>query len=197
MNEEFEIRCIRILLIINKFSENSIFKSELKLQKLDFFMRNLDHFVYYLLSSFKKFNFEINIIKAEIDFILKDPLFKSKRLEMKKFKYGAYEELDSQISYLRSLKLLDILGINPKIYKITEEGEIFLKELERQENFEWYFKIVEILYKYFKNTLPTDLKNIQYSSDKYLNAKWNETIKNEFDKVKNLYKDIFQEEIIL
>lgn len=197
MNEESQIRCFRILLIINKFSENSIFKSELKLQKLDFFMRNLDHFVYYLLSSFKELNFDINILKNEIDYILKDPLFKSKRLEMKKFKYGAYEELDSHISYLKSLKLLDILGANPKIYKITKSGELFLEELKVQEEFKWYFNIVELLYKYFKNILPTELKNIQYLSEEYLNAEWNKVIKNEFDKVENLYKEAFQEEIIL
>lgn len=197
MNEEAQIRCFRILLIINKFSENNIFQSELKLQKIEFFMRNLDHFICFLLNSYEEIGIEISVLKNEVDYILKDPLFRSKILEMKKFKYGAYEELDEHISFLRSVKLLDILGSNPKIYKITENGKKFIKELEEQEGFKWYFNIIEILYKYFQNTSPTKLKNIQYTSEEYVNAKWNKTIKNEFNQVIYRYKEIFQEEIAL
>ncbi|MGL4863881.1 MAG: hypothetical protein ACRC4T_12255 [Cetobacterium sp.] len=199
MSEEMQIRCFRILLIINKFSKDTLFKSELKLQKLEFFMRNMDHLICFLLSSFLEgeLNIKKEDLKKEVDFMLKDPLFKSKIVEMKKFKYGAYEELDTHISLLKSLKLLRILGSQPKVYQITSNGIEYLKEIEKQENLLWYYKMVDLLYKYFGDILPTDLKNIQYKSDEYLNARWNTSINNEFEKLKVLYNKVFQEDVAI
>lgn len=199
MEEDFKIRNFRILLIIKKFSTERLFKSELKLQKLEFFLRNPDHFIYFILKKFleKKNDKEIENMKEEIDFIVLNPFFKERIVEMKKFKYGAFENLDNNISFLKSIKCLKVIGNNPKIYEITELGETAIKEIESEEIFLWDYKIINMLYKYFKESSPTNLKYIQYESEEYSKALWNKTIKNEIKQVENLYKKVFGESIKL
>ena len=107
---------LRIFLILYFFADEysdasnptykKLFTSEVKIQKIDFWLRNPDYFSFQLL----KIAREEPSRQPEIKEIIKN-IFKNKepiirREEMEKFRFGAYQDLDDVIAFLDSLGLI-------------------------------------------------------------------------------------------
>ncbi|MGL5277253.1 hypothetical protein [Myroides sp.] len=121
MSEHNNIRIykdrIRIFLILYFFSEDysdssrpfckKLFKSEVRIQKIDFLIRNPDYLAFELLNIAKRDSeksSEIKSIVLEI-FNSKEPIIR--RLEMERFFFGAYEDIDDVIGFLKSIDFID------------------------------------------------------------------------------------------
>jgi len=111
---------IRIFLILFFFSEEHndssvpnfkrLFESEVKLQKLDFWVRNPDYFSYSLLAIAEK---ELTIkqeIKDIVKKIFEDREPEIRREDMRKFLYGAHEDITKAIAFLDSVDLIKFVS---------------------------------------------------------------------------------------
>ncbi|CAK7063700.1 hypothetical protein [Fusobacterium varium] len=193
-------RVLRILLIVYKFGGNNHFiDSELRLQKIEFFFRNPDHFAYFLLNRFDKKELSIPIeeLKKIIIKLMQMDELEIRIDSMRRFRYGAFEELDKTLSILSSLLFMEIdKKENHLKCTITELGIQYLKELEKEKELNWYFERIDLLYKFLEKLLPTALKNYQYLSKVYAATEWNYCIPNEINGVKKMYKKLFNEELL-
>ena len=122
---------LRIFLILFYFSDDysSIehpdfkknFKSEVRIQKIDFLIRNPDYLAYELLLLADK----EPIHKPEIFFIVKsiysnlEPTLR--RLEMERFFFGAYEDIDDVIGFLKSINFIDFTSKKSTDLKTIEK----------------------------------------------------------------------------
>ncbi len=121
MDENEKIRSykdrLRIFLILYVFSEphtdnelpnvRKIFQSEQRIQKIDFLLRNPDYLCHELLDKAKSntsLQSEIKSIVKNI-FASKEPILK--RLEMERFFFGPYEDIDDVIAFLKSIDFID------------------------------------------------------------------------------------------
>ncbi|MEZ7498176.1 hypothetical protein QO200_05425 [Flavobacterium sp. Arc3] len=210
MNEQDKIRShkdkIRIFLILYYFSESysdsdypsrkKIFKSEVRIQKIDFLLRNPDYFAYELLNIAIKDDSK----KPEIKQIIKEIFDKDepviRRLEMERFFFGAYEDIDDVIGFLKSIDFIDFsskkssdLKTIEKQYFITETAIAKIKnEISNFSSLQWYISRCELIKKYFGNLSGTQLKVSQYQIEEYRDT----TYKNYIGSIKNMVVDDFK-----
>jgi uncharacterized protein with HEPN domain len=210
MNEEDKIRNhkdkIRIFLILYYFSENytdlsypsrkKIFKSEVRIQKIDFLLRNPDYFAFELLNIAIKDDSK----KIEIKEIIKEIFEKGepiiRRLEMERFFFGAYEDIDDVIGFLKSIDFIDFtsrkstdLKTIEKQYFITETAIQKMKNnISKLPSLQWYTSRCELIKKYFGNLTGTQLKVSQYQIEEYRETSY----KNYIGSIKNLVADEFK-----
>ena len=121
MDETYLIRKykdrFRIFLILFLFSNDfedastphykRLFTSEVRIQKIDFLLRNPDYLAYELLLFAKEGKFASDEIKGIVEDIIRNQEPALKRLEMEKFFFGAYEDIDDVISFLKSIDFID------------------------------------------------------------------------------------------
>ena len=192
-------RVLRILLIVDKFGgESHYLDSEVKLQKIEFFFRNPDHFSYFLLKRYEEGKItDCEDLKKIINELMNTNELDIRIDPMKRYKYGAYEELDKTLSILSSLQymIIDKKGHHLKC-NLTENGINYIENLKNEEELSWYFKRVNLLYTFLEKLSPTEIKKAQYQSEIYSSTEWNDIIPNEIENVKNLYKKLFGEELI-
>ena len=197
---------IRIFLILYYFSENhsdsdypnrkKIFKSEVRIQKIDFLLRNPDYFAHELLNIAIKDNSK----KSEIKLIIKDIFDKGepiiRRLEMERFFFGAYEDIDDVIGFLKSIDFIDFsskkstdLKTIEKHYYITERA---IRKMDNTisdlSSLQWYILRCELIKKYFGDLSGTQLKVSQYQIEEYRETSY----KNYIGSIKNLVIDEFK-----
>ncbi|SFD60945.1 hypothetical protein [Bacillus sp. UNCCL81] len=201
---------LRIFLILYIFSEeldqpNSfrrIFKSEVKIQKIDFLLRNPDYFAYevMLFAKENKIN-EIdckNLINTIFD--SNEPIIR--RIEMERFFFGAYENIDDVISFLKSIgfidfkskKSLDLKTID-KQYFITDLAVEKFQEVNHLSSFNWYVSRLELIKQYFGDLSGSQLKVMQYQIDEYRNTSYKDYISDIQDTVRRTYFEMFGEEL--
>jgi hypothetical protein len=202
---------IRIFFIIYFFGENyngtehpeccKLLHAEVKIQKLDFLIRNPDYLAYELLELIGK----KGVGKTEIGDVIKD-IFDEKepeirRLEMEKFFFGAYEDIDQVIAFLVSCGFIKYvserdnkLRVIKKSYFVTREAENKMKEnLKSIDALDWYIKRCELIKKYFGDYSGTNLKALQYQIDEYKNTSYKEYINDIQQLVKQKYYKEFGE----
>ena len=216
-NEERLIRAqkdrIRIFLIIYFFSKKildasevnyvKVLEGELRIQKLDFLLRNPDYLAYQLLL----LSNSGEIRKEEVKNIIKE-IFKNdepviKRLEMEKFFFGAYENIDDVIAFLDSFGFIKFKSerdtklnkINKKYYITKLAQEKMENEIKEIPSLDWYLKRCELIRKYFGNFSGSELKNQQYEIEEYKETTYKEYIKSIQNKVKEMYYEEFKEEL--
>ena len=147
---------IRIFLILFFFSEEHndsstphfkrLFESEVKLQKLDFWVRNPDYFSYSLLEMAEKEPAKKQEIKEIVQKIFEDREPEIRREDMRKFLYGAHEDIDNAIGFLDSVDLIKfvskkdvVLRTGKKKYYITDFGEKkVVNNLPNMPFLKWY-----------------------------------------------------------
>lgn len=218
MLEDFEnIRIykdrIRIFLILYIFSEEiigmdsnskrykKIFKSEVRIQKIDFLLRNPDYFSYELLLFAKEEKFdkrEIKVIVKEI-FDTKEPVIR--RLEMERFFFGAYEDIDDVISFLKSIDFIDFkskrsldLKTIDKQYYITEfSHNKFENSLKGLPSIQWYIHRCNLIKHFFGDLSGSQLKVLQYQIDEYRDTSYKEYINDIQSDVKKLFWEMYGE----
>lgn len=190
-------RSFRILLIINEFSEKDIFKHEVSLQKIEFYLRNPDHFALFLLRKYEEK--KLNLQEKELKKIIQEVIFKEEielSIEsMKKYRFGAFENLNKVYSLLIGAGYLSIQRGNSKEYKITFKGKEKIQEMEKSGEFQWYFERIRLLKFFLYNYIATELKNFQYESKVYKEAEYHDYIPNELENVKLEFMKIFKEEL--
>lgn len=215
MNENEIIRSykdrLRIFLILYVFSEpysdiknpnfKKIFKSEQRIQKIDFLLRNPDYLAYELLnianSEFTKKD-GIKVVIKDI-FRNKEPILR--RLEMERFFFGAYEDIDDVIAFLKgfgfidfsSKKSLDLKTIEKK-YFITEYAiEKFENAINSLSALKWYVDRCNLIKNYFGDLSGSQLRISQYQIPEYRNTSYKEYIGDIQENVKSEYYKLYSE----
>ncbi|MFB3167450.1 hypothetical protein P5G62_010050 [Neobacillus sp. 179-C4.2 HS] len=209
---------LRILLILYFFSSkvekeeelnagyNRVFKSEVRIQKIDFLIRYPDYLSFELLLLLENPDFHEN--RTEIKQIVRN-IFNTqepelRRNDMLRYFFGAYEDIDDIIAFFvsngfvvyRSSKNVDGRVVD-KIYYLTNlaitriENEILIS-LEKAR---WYKDRCQLIKKFFGNLSGSELKIRQYQYEEYRNTPINEYIKGIKNKVKDMFLDTFEEEL--
>ncbi|PTT67359.1 MULTISPECIES: hypothetical protein [unclassified Chryseobacterium] len=204
---------LRIFLILYYFGDNyssaehpeykKIFKSEVRIQKIDFLLRNPDYLAYELLLFAVSNPEEKQEIKKIVRSIYETSEPTLRRLEMGRFFFGAYEDIDDVISFLTSIgfitftskKSIDLKTIE-KLYFVTQRAvtkvESVIKDLPALE---WYAKRCELIKKYFGNLSGSQLKVAQYQIDEYRNTSFKNFIGEISETVKIDYYQMFNERL--
>lgn len=202
---------IRIFLILYFFSEDyfdednpqlkKVFYTETKIQKIDFLLRNPDYLALELLNLAEKGLRDKNEIKTIVEKIFQDEEPVLKRLDMEKFFFGAYEDIDDVISFLKaygfiefsSAKSTDLKTVDKK-YFVTEYAinkvENILPELP---SLQWYVDRCKLIKEFFGDKTGTALRKMQYEIEQYKETSWRDYIKNIQDEVKSKYFDLYGE----
>ncbi|MFC4634790.1 hypothetical protein ACFO3O_12785 [Dokdonia ponticola] len=204
---------IRIFLILFFFSEEHddssnrnlkrLFESEVKLQKLDFWVRNPDYFCYSLLDIAERELKKKQEIKDIVRKIFEDREPEIRREDMRKFIYGAYEDMDNAIGFLDSVDLIKfdskkdvVLRTKERKYYITDFGvSKIIANLPNLPFLKWYEDRCLLIKKYFGDKNGTQLKDIQYQVEAYTKTPYGQLIPNVSSLVKEKYNTIYQEKI--
>jgi DNA-binding PadR family transcriptional regulator len=204
---------LRIFLIIYLFAEDfsdnehpsrkKLFRSEVRIQKIDFLIRNPDYLAFELLILAKQQSSLKTEIKKIVKSILeeKEPLIR--RLEMERFFYGAYEDIDDVIAFLKSIGFIEFsskksrdLRTIEKHYYITDLAiENFENKKDKMDALKWYINRCDIIRKYFGDLKGTDLKVSQYKIDEYRNTSYNDYISSIYSLVQEEYQNIYKESL--
>ncbi len=202
---------IRIFFIIYFFSESyndqqyddccRVLYSEVKIQKLDFLIRNPDYLCFELL----ELCYRSDIDKKEIKEIIKNIFYSHepqiRRLEMEKFFFGAYEDIDHVIAFLVSVGFIryksqrnSILKLTEKSYYVTNLADEKIRLImNNAPHLKWYMERCLLIKKYFGEYSGTQLKNLQYKIDKYRDTTYKEYIQDIEDLVRQKYCEEFGE----
>lgn len=215
MDENEKIRSykdrLRIFLILYFFSETysdedkpnlrRVFKSEIRIQKIDFLLRNPDYLSFELLEIAKSDQSkkdEIEEIIREI-FNNKEPVLR--RLEMERFFFGAYEDIDDVIAFLKSYGFIDFsskkstdLKTIEKYYFITEYSiNKFENIINELPVINWYVDRCKLIQKYFGDLTGNQLKISQYQIDEYRNTSYKDYIGSIQEIVKTEFYKLYSE----
>jgi hypothetical protein len=172
---------LRILLILYFFSEPvddpadarlaRVFRSEVKIQKIDFLIRYPCYFCFELLRKHEEEDApSVEDAKAIVRMVFDNQEPAIKTDEMRRFFYGAYEELDAIIAFLASVDLVvfksrqsaGLLSIQ-KEYFLTRFGiEQIEQGLTQVPAAKWYIHRCELICQYFGDLSGSQLKNRQY-----------------------------------
>ncbi|RXE57617.1 hypothetical protein [Acetivibrio mesophilus] len=202
---------IRIFFIIYIFSEPCndqnyddccrVLHTEVKIQKLDFLIRNPDYLCFELLELCNRNDMD----KKEIKDIIKNIFYSHepqiRRIEMERFFFGAYEDIDHVISFLVSVgfvrfitKRNSVLKLTEKSYYVTNLADEKIRLLtDNAPHLKWYMERCLLIKKYFGAYSGTQLKNLQYKIDRYRDTTYREYIQNIEDLVRQKYYEEFGE----
>lgn len=181
----------RILLIIYSFGEQTgdaefplVFYSEIKIQAIDFFIRNPDHLALQLLSLAEEGTKDPAAIKPIVKKIYRDGEPEIRRVEMEKFFYGAFEDIDDIIAFLYSRglvkyesKLRTNQTVAEKHYYITAKANTIIEKARSSISAaKWYFNRCEIIKVYLGDAKGTELKARQYQVEEYSTTPYKDKI---------------------
>jgi hypothetical protein len=204
---------IRIFLIIYFFAKEyednefqdccKVLYTEVLIQKLDFLLRNPDYLAYELLELVSDGNANKEDVRNIIKEIFTQREPEIRRLEMEKFFFGAYENIDEVIAFLMSIDFIKFeskrdkkLRVTNKAYYITNKAdEAVKKHLSNMDAIKWYAKRCELIKKYFGDFTGSELKALQYKIDDYKNTSYNEYISEIQELVLEKYYEEYGEKI--
>ena len=207
---------LRILLILYNFSEEigessdlypeylKVFKSEVKLQKIDFLIRYPDYLANELLNLVEEKNINKDLIKGYVKLIFSSNEPELRREDMLRYFFGAYEEIDHIISFLVSFGFIkfesrrNVSGrVFDKMYYISKYGidKIEKDILQNIENVTWYQQRMLLIKEFFGDLSGTELKTRQYEYEQYRTTPINQYIQGIQHEVRDKYITIFGEEL--
>lgn len=204
---------VRIFFIIYFFSKKhngSVYKdcckclhTEVKIQKLDFLLRNPDYLCFELLELCDRKDIDNKEIKEIIKNIFDSKEPQIRRLEMEKFFFGAYEDIDNVIAFLVSVGFIryksqrnSVLKMTEKSYYVTNLADEKIRLcMDDTHYLKWYKNRCLLIKKYFGEYSGTQLKNLQYKIDRYRDTTYKEYIKDIEDLVKQRYFEKFGEHL--
>ncbi|MCX2454341.1 hypothetical protein OQX61_23930 [Pedobacter sp. PLR] len=201
---------IRIFFILYYFSEPFIdpirpeavrvFRTETRIQKIDFLLRNPDYLAYELLLQAKGDERKKDEVKAIVKQIFNDQEPLLKRLEMEKFFFGAYEDIDDVVAFLKGIKFIDFTSKKSRDFKTIDKQYFIMKAAEEKvnsalagmPNIHWYEDRCKLIAKYFGDLSGSQLKVNQYRVDEYRDTSYHQyigtieqTVKTDFSKLYN------------
>lgn len=204
---------IRIFFIIYFFSETDndqqyddccrVLHTEVKIQKIDFLIRNPDYFCFELLELCNKNDMNKKEIKEIIKNIFCSHEPQIRRLEMERFFFGAYEDIDQVIVFLVSVGFIrfnsqrnSVLKLSEKSYYVTNLADEKIGLIMADAlHLKWYMERCLLIKKYFGEYSGTQLKNLQYKIDRYRDTTYREYIQDIEDLVKQKYYAEFGESL--
>ena len=213
VEREFYQNAVRVLFILYFFSEVytnpekpdliKAFSSEVRIQKIDFLLRYPSYLCDELMNLIdRNESIRRNVIQ-EIENILTDDEPKLKTKEMQRFFFGAYDKLDQIIAFLwsygfvkfESKRRIDMTQ-HQKNYYITKYGEEKIVDgLAKLPTLVWYVKRCQLIKEYFGDMTGTELKQMQYEHPEYREANWNEIIQDIEKRVRERFKNEYQQRI--
>ncbi len=199
----------RIFLIIYSFAEQTddlemplLLYGEIKIQAIDFFIRNPDYLAYELLSIAARDTSKSTGIEKIVKKIYSNHEPEIRKLEMEKFFYGAYEDIDDIIAYLHSRQLIfhqskkRINGtVAEKHYYITKLGQEKINECSSMKIAEWYFERCSIIRDYLGGATGSELKSRQYQVEEYSNTVYKDKIQEINELVKEKFLALYNKEL--
>ncbi|MCT3845069.1 hypothetical protein [Elizabethkingia anophelis] len=204
---------LRIFLILLFFGEDyssiehpefrKIFKSEVRIQKIDFLIRNPDYLAYELLLLASIDADKKQEIKEIVKSIYDTAEPQLRRLEMERFFFGAYEDIDDVIGFLKSIGFINFTSKKSSDLK-TIEKQYFVTDyaicktnsaFDNLLALQWYKNRCELIKKYFGNLTGSQLKVAQYQIEEYRNTSFKNFIGDISSTVKNDYHKIFNERL--
>jgi hypothetical protein len=217
MNEAALIRQyqdrVRIFLLLLSFSHDyedsnfperkKLFESEIKIQKLDFLLRYPDYLAYELLFCARESELERKEIKELIKKIFNSREPELRCTEMEKFFFGAYEDIDDTIGFLKSIDFIDFTSqkdsglktVNKKYYITDFSLRKCSQFFNERTSLTWYLERCELIRKYFGHLSGNQLKVMQYRIDTYRDTKYREYINGISDLVVEEYFKLFGEKL--
>lgn len=187
---------------VNEPNRTTIFETEVRIQKIDFLIRNPDYLAYEILSLVNEGGHQN---KEEVQVIVSD-IFKNKeptirKHEMERFFFGAYEDLDDIIAFLKAFDFIDFESekstsgnVIGKKYFITKHGEEKIKRgISEIPLISWYSERCKLIHRFFGNLSGSELKMRQYQIQKYRDTPLNQYIESIEQETKNIYLDMYGE----
>jgi len=204
---------IRILLILYTFCERigdnsdgvfGVFRTEIKIQALDFLLRYPDFLSMELMDLMES---NSQIMREEVKSIIygiyqdREPEIRSE--EMGKFFHGAYESIDDVIAFLVSVGLIRydskkrIDGKEyDKMYYVTHNCALKIEsELINSHAIKWYSDRCELIRKFFGEFSGSELKTRQYRYAQYKDVSYKSHIQNINNEVKNTFAKKFNKQL--
>lgn len=206
---------LRVLFIIYFFSQSycnpeephrkTIFETEVRIQKIDFLIRNPDYLAYELLSLAKETKLEND---HKIRFIVKrifkdnEPILRKR--EMERFFFGAYEDLDDIIAFLKAYGLIEFESekstsgyVIGKKYFVTSYGENkIINGLTKVPAITWYSDRCKLINEYFGSLSGNELKMRQYQIQKYNDTPLHEHIDSVEKEANRMYVEMYGEALV-
>ncbi|TVQ49963.1 MAG: hypothetical protein EA365_00070 [Gloeocapsa sp. DLM2.Bin57] len=205
---------LRIFLILLLFSAEitngeseqhaKVFRGETRIQKIDFLLRYPDYLSYELLILAEKEKTHQSKIKHIVKTIFKSREPELKKLEMERFFFGAYEDIDDTISFLKSVGFIDFRSKRRTDMKAIEKTYFITKyALDKSENklsgfnsFKWYIERCELIKEYFGDLSGTQLKAMQYEIEEYKETILKTYIKDVQEQVRIKYEEVYGEPLL-
>lgn len=204
---------LRIFLILYYFGEgyynpqlpqfSKVFKSEVRIQKIDFLLRNPDYLSYELLRKAEGNSALRPEIMAIVRRISEDEEPEIRRLEMERFFFGAYEDIDDVISFLHSRDFIHFQSKRGSDLK-TVEKQYFITQYADQKvssslghlaALRWYMDRCLLIKKYFGDLNGTQLKVSQYQIEEYKNTSYGQFINSIQATVKEIFHNLYGEQL--
>lgn len=204
---------IRIFFIIYFFSEPyndqqcadccRVLHTEVKIQKVDFLIRNPDYLCFELLELCNRDDIDKKEIKEVIKNIFYSHEPQIRRLEMERFFFGAYEDIDHVIAFLVSITFIryksqrnSVLKLTEKSYYVTNLADEKIRSImDDAPHLKWYMERCLLIKKHFGEYSGTQLKNLQYKIDRYRDTTYREYIQDIEDLVRQKYYVEFGESL--
>lgn len=205
---------LRVLLILYFFSESYIdplepklvrvFYSEVKIQKIDFLLRYPSYLCFELLRLHQESGVpsgtDVQQIVSNI-FAKGEPELRTD--EMKRFFFGAYQDLDDIIGFLKSVGLVEFrkqtsMGLKDirKAYFLTRDGVQRIEQgLANVPAASWYFDRCQLIKRYFADASGTQLKNRQYAIEEYRETPLGDYIQDIEQMVRTEYFTLFNTQL--
>lgn len=205
---------LRIIIILYVFCEQSeiadseyfgLFRSEIKIQALDFLLRYPDFLSMELIDLMDNDSAinqdEVSEVISKI-YLDKEPELRVE--EMEKFFHGAYESIDEVIAFHVSIGFLkheskkrtDGRTYDKNYYITMHCAERIENHLKSIPAVQWYFERCELIKKYFGSFTGTQLKSRQYNYSEYSNISYKSHIQNVNSKVRAAYQERFNKQLL-
>jgi hypothetical protein len=165
-----------------------VIRSELRLQALDFWLRNPDYLADEFVTAVEAGCLPRRYLTVA-EGLLTDPEPALHHFPMPKWFFGAYEPVDDAFALLDVYGLAQIrrLGVPPKRdrsqFFLTDAGLTAAEELATDPILGWYVSQARLVGEIAGNDTGTQLKLRQYAQEEYAEAKWGTTIESIGDQV--------------
>lgn len=177
---------IRVLVILDACGESvrasdpdgcvGVIRAEVRLQALDFWLRNPDYLAGELLGMVESGTLPASHL-AEVEHLLHDPEPDLHWYPMPRWHYGAYEALDDAFSVLSSYGLAEVRRLGgvrntaaSQLF-ITGKGKQAVNDLAAEPVLRWYTEQVKLVKLVAGNDNGTALKKRQYEQAEYAKTK--------------------------
>jgi len=169
----------------------SVMRGQVRIQKLDFWMRNPDYLADELLNDHDAGQGPADALE-QAKAILNDREPELRRLPMTRWRFGAYEALDDVLAPLVARKMIlhqptaSSNRVREHSYWFMPDGEAFAQDLLSAEPgiFGWYDERAQLIATVARDASGSALKERQYEQTEYAGTELNVTIEPITDRVR-------------